>query len=231
MAGKVFLTGDTHIPIDISKLKKSKFKEQKELDKDDFLIVLGDFGLIWQYEPDNTEKYWTEVLNNKNFTTLFVDGNHENHKRLNSMPVETWHGGKVHKITDSIIHLMRGQVFEIHGHTYFTFGGAASTDKQLRIRDKSWWEEEICNFQEQEEAFANLEKYNNKVDYVLSHTCPSDLLPTMFQYRIYRDTTGSFLNMISKEIKFNHWFFGHFHENKTMDKFTCLYNEIQDLDS
>ena len=28
------------------------------------------------------------------------------------MEVELWHGGKVHKVRPSVIHLMRGQVFD-----------------------------------------------------------------------------------------------------------------------
>lgn len=32
---------------------------------------------------------------------------------LDSYPVEEWHGGKVHFIKPSVIHLMRGQVFDI----------------------------------------------------------------------------------------------------------------------
>ena len=36
-------------------------------------------------------------LDCKFFTTLFVDGNHENFDRLYEYPVEEWHGGKVHK--------------------------------------------------------------------------------------------------------------------------------------
>ena len=67
-------------------------------------------------------------LDCKSFTTLFVDGNHENFDRLYEYPVEEWHGGKVHKIRPSVIHLMRGQIFEIEGKSIFTFGGASSHD-------------------------------------------------------------------------------------------------------
>ena len=67
-------------------------------------------------------------LEGKPFTTLFVDGNHENFDRLYAYPVEEWHGGKVHKIRPSVIHMMRGQVFAIDGKSVFTFGGASSHD-------------------------------------------------------------------------------------------------------
>lgn len=54
----IFITGDTHIPIDISKLNVTNFPIQKELSKEDYLIVCGDFGLIW--DKSNEEKYWTK---------------------------------------------------------------------------------------------------------------------------------------------------------------------------
>lgn len=37
----VFVTGDTHIPIDIHKLNTKKFPEQTNLTRADFVIVLG----------------------------------------------------------------------------------------------------------------------------------------------------------------------------------------------
>ena len=48
---------------------------------------------------------------------LFIDGNHENFDKLNSYPVETWCGGKVHKIRNNVIHLMCGEVYCIEGNT------------------------------------------------------------------------------------------------------------------
>lgn len=42
----IYLTGDTHIPIDIDKLSYKSFPEQKQLTRDNFIIVLGDFGLL-----------------------------------------------------------------------------------------------------------------------------------------------------------------------------------------
>ena len=51
----IFLTGDTHIPIDVSKLNTKNFPEQKNLTSDDYVIILGDFGLYWrQLPPPNT---------------------------------------------------------------------------------------------------------------------------------------------------------------------------------
>ena len=84
--------------------------------KDDYVIICGDFGGVWTFEEE------LDWLNNKNFTTLFVDGNHENYTRLYDYPVEEWHGGKVHKIRDSVLHLIRGEIFDIDNKKIFAFG-------------------------------------------------------------------------------------------------------------
>lgn len=122
----IYITGDIHG--DPSRLSMECFPEQKEMTKDDYVIICGDFGLVWDQTENKNEKYWLNWLQNKPFTTLFVDGNHENHNRLDAMPVSEWNGGKVHFVRPNIIHLMRGQVFTLQGQTYFTFGGASSHD-------------------------------------------------------------------------------------------------------
>lgn len=57
--------------------------------KDDYVIICGDFGGLWTFEEESSrEKDVLDWLNNKNFTTLFVDGNHENYTR--------WYFGHYH---------------------------------------------------------------------------------------------------------------------------------------
>ena len=44
-------------------------------------------------------------------------------------------GGQVNYVRPYVLHLMRGQVFEIDGTSFFTMGGAASRDIQDGILD------------------------------------------------------------------------------------------------
>ena len=139
MGGRIFITGDIHGKPE--RFSKERFPRQRELDKDDYMIICGDFGLVWdgeivvkgtditvKNEESKRETWWLDWLETLPFTVLFVDGNHENFDRLGQYPVEEWMGGKVHKIRPSVIHLMRGQVFTIAGKRIFTFGGARSHD-------------------------------------------------------------------------------------------------------
>ena len=122
----IFVTGDTHGDW-MTRLNSHSFPEGVGLTNDDYVIICGDFGL---WHDTKEERHNLEWLDNKPFTTLFVCGNHENYDRLYEYPVEEWNGGKIHKIRDSVFHLMRGQVFDIQGKRFFTFGGASSHDVQ-----------------------------------------------------------------------------------------------------
>ena len=77
--------------------------------KDDYVIIAGDFGFIWDNSKE--QQWYLNWLESKNFTTLFVDGNHENFNLINEYPIINWNGGKVHQIKPSVYHLMRGQAF------------------------------------------------------------------------------------------------------------------------
>ena len=53
----IFVTGDTHFPLDAAKLFKSrKGFALSKLQRTDYLIVLGDFGLFWSKKASTTKK-------------------------------------------------------------------------------------------------------------------------------------------------------------------------------
>lgn len=220
----IYITGDTHIPIDIKKLNTSNFAEQHTMTKNDYIIICGDFGGVWN--NSNEELYWRNWLKEKNFTTLFVDGNHENFDMLNSYKVHSWNGGNVHYINDSIIHLMRGQVYTINGCKFFTMGGAESIDKAYRTEGKSWWREELPTNDQYNEALDNLDKNNWSVDYVLTHTASMNVMKHM-QYIKENNPLNSFFNRLEEDLQYKHWYFGHFHDDVDIDsKHTLVYDRI-----
>ena len=213
----VFITGDIHGNPQ-NRFSLENFPQQNELCKKDLVIILGDFGLVWDYKGENTyEKERLDWLEQKTFTTCFVDGNHENFDRLVNYPTEIWNGGKVHKIRSSIIHLMRGQIFQIQEKRFFTFGGARSHDirdgiievndpklqtwknnpnKLFRVNKISWWKQELPSQEEMNEALNNLQQTNNNVDFILTHCGASSSLMLLCRGYVKPDIRTGSLDVI-----------------------------------
>lgn len=236
----IYITGDCHS--DFRRFNTKNFPEQKDMTKDDYVIICGDFGGVWNRDEESPQEAFNmDWLEDKSFTTLFVDGNHENFDRLNSYPVEEWNGGKVHRIRKSVIHLMRGQVFKLEGKTFFTFGGASSHDidggildindpdyhkkrKKLdrewipyRINHISWWERELPNEEEMAEGVHNLEIHGNNVDYIVTHCCASSSQAILSGGKYKTDIATNYLEQIKRNVKYKKWFFGHYHDNKMVN--------------
>lgn len=220
---KIGVTGDTHGDLNFSQIYKAKRKGITHL------IVCGDFGYVWY--GNAKEQRQLDYLNKIGVKVLFVDGNHENHILLNEYPVSEMYGGKVHKIRENIIHLLRGEVYEINGYKFFAFGGANSTDIEYRKEGKSWWREEKPNNIDKDNAFKNLSKHNYKVDYVLTHTCyPLALQEVNGDGRV--DDVSLYLKSIKDTLDYKYWFFGHMHVNHNIPKLNtmCLYKDVINLD-
>lgn len=83
----IYITGDCHS--NFERFNPRNFSEQKEMTKDDYVIICGDFGGVWNKDGESKmETSALDWLDGKAFTTLFVDGNHENFDRLYAYPVE-----------------------------------------------------------------------------------------------------------------------------------------------
>lgn len=225
------ISGDTHGTTDIGKVVKFFCEYEDEYTSDDYLIICGDVGACGFSASD--EANTREVLRNLPVTVLFVDGNHENFEQLNSYAVDVWNGGKVHFVDHNIIHLMRGQVFDIEGTRFFTFGGAYSIDKMYRTEGVSWFPEEIPIRAEYEEGWNNLEKAGFQVDYIFTHTGPREVVASMGYGELSDDEVElrQYLQRVAEFTDFTAWYFGHFHEDLEIEeRFFCLYNEMVRLD-
>lgn len=235
----IYVCGDIHgKPKD--RFKSWLFPEGKDLTRDDYVVILGDFGLLFNYKGETKEeRYWLDWLEDKPWTTLFIDGNHENFDRLDALPVEDWNGGKVSYVRPHIIHLKRGYVFNIDGCKCFCMGGARSHDiqdgilelddprlktwskdyfKLFRINKVSWWEQEMPNEKEFIQAWKSLEANNYEVDFIFSHcasTRTENMMRTCGVLPIGIDKEPDALNLffteLEEKIKYKQHHFGHYH--------------------
>lgn len=243
----IYVTGDIHGEFSRIADVTHFFKYKEE----DYFIICGDFG-IWDTKNVKT------LLKMASFfpcTVLFCDGNHENFNLLYSFPIVDYLGGKAHKIADNIYHLMRGEIYDIEGKKFFSMGGASSHDIQdgildpkdryfsrnrrrleeqgkymYRIKGRSWWPEEMPSDEEYRHAKETLEKYNYKVDYIISHCAPTRM-QTQFNGNFKPDKLTDFLNEIYVTTEFKHWYCGHYHANIDLrEDFTILYGQIRKVE-
>ncbi len=220
----IYVTGDTHGLIDFDKLFFFALQRPK-LTKQDYVIICGDFGGVWGDLTAATLDCFSKLP----FTTLFVDGNHENYDKLQEYPVSEWNGGKVQFIRPDIIHLMRGQVYTMDGKTIFTMGGAVSHDKAYRKPGVSWWREELPTAADFAEARKNLTAVNYVVDYIITHSCDAYCLHYLSapEERKEKKAENDLLCKIEENVTYQHWYFGHYHldENVNAQK-TALYQQV-----
>ncbi len=206
----VYITGDTHG--DADRLSKSALKQ---LDYGDTLIVCGDFGFVW--DDSKAEQKILKAFSKRKYNICFIDGSHENFDILNSYPVTSWSGGKVHKISDNIFHLMRGQIFTIDGLRIFTMGGGESPDLDLRIEENPSAKHAVPSKQELLEGANNLENVDCKIDVIVTHE-PSSTIKEFLKLGdnepIRVTTLNAYFDELSKCSTFSRWFFGSLHLDK-----------------
>ena len=225
----IYLTGDTHGLLDLGGVKE--WVRQKSLTKKDKLIILGDTSNTWygKKNDDKVQRFWDE----QPFTTLYIDGNHENFDSLyHDYAVEEYCGGKVHHIRGSVYHLMRGEYYEIEGNTFWVMGGAESTDRAFRTKGESWWEEEVPTHDEMMYGLGKLREHQMQVDYVLTHDCSTSICRLLLGYADYPSEFTDFFDELEfkYQLNFKHWFFGHHHVDRRVDRYhTAVFNNVISL--
>ncbi len=213
----IYFLSDLHGEFDFAGLKEYLDIAQKN----DLLIILGDVGL--RFEKTDENRLFTERFLSIDKNIAFVDGNHENFDYLNALPEEEWHGGKVRRLTKSIVQLKRGNIFTIQGKNFFVFGGCKSSEKWKEMG--LWYPDEEANPAELELAYSNLKKRNYKVDYILTH-----------KYDKIYGTEDSLsplqilTSFLEKRVLYKKWYFGHAHHNKKVDeKHWLIYDLLKEL--
>ena len=221
-----------------------------------FIIITGDFGCIWDNNPvgmsrvhfeidrwpgltgeSRHEKLALDILSNKPFTILFCDGNHDNIERLDTYEVIDWHGdidnktffvfggASSHDISDGIVDIHDYDTFVEYRHA---IDKLRLSNKMFRVRDISWWDREMPTISEMNYALDNLKKYDFKIDYVISHDCPIEILKQYNPNFMHDDLNSFFSDLVNnRNLQFKEWFFGHYHQNLRFEnRYMMLYNQI-----
>lgn len=225
----VYVCGDMHGNLyDTRKITTKEWDVQKQLTQSDVLIQLGDFGWIWyEFGENDEQEYYLDYLAGRNYTLAVVPGNHENYNIINSLPIEKKWGGQVRVLkrdirkslsqnreVGHIYFLMRGEIYNIDGHSFWVMGGAMSIDKDYRIENESWWPQEMPDDCELQNGITKLKANNWKVDFVLTHDCPTEVAKNILFRSPIDNKLARYFDNISEELDFLEWHFGHYHQDR-----------------
>ncbi|MBE6777867.1 MAG: hypothetical protein E7541_00575 [Ruminococcaceae bacterium] len=218
----VYVTGDIHG--DPTRLNAAL----RPLRKGDTLLVCGDFGFIWDGSP--AEQKRLQKIGKLPYTVAFLDGRHENFDLLDAYPVTSWQGGQAQIISGQLVHLMRGEIYTVEGHTLFTFGGGESDDREFRQPGVSWWPREVPSEEEMHRALDNLTARDWQVDYVCTHV-PTLTAANRMNPRRAVDGVSLFLGGIEQKIACKRWYFASLHRDQAIsDKRRAVFEDVVAID-
>lgn len=221
----IILTSDIHGHLGLEWLSGELSKI--DLTDKDHLIILGDAGIVWdENEHQGVKKFY----DNLPCTVLFLDGNHENFDLLDSMPVINVYGGRAHKVSNNIVHLMRGETYTIESRTFFVFGGGYSAKKKDGTSPVFIWEREMPNETEYENGTENLRLIGNKVDYIITHVAPTEIASRLGKIPVEEEKElNDYLTRVSTDNDYSEWFFGHYHLDRDLGQFHSVFRIIRVL--
>lgn len=228
----IYITGDKHG--DFREILYFCYKNKTTLD--DIMIVLGDAGI--NYYADEKDYILKNSLLQYPITFFCIHGNHEERpENIKTYKTKKFHDGIVYYEDDypNILFAKDGEVYNFNNHKVLVIGGAYSVDKYFRLENGyNWYESEQPNEKTKEIVISKLRSMNNKVDIILSHTCPYKYLPReMFLEGIDQSTvdhsTEYFLDKIEEVADYKLWYCGHYHTDKKIDKMIFMFYNIEEF--
>lgn len=220
----LFITGDCHGDIDIKKLTVAQFAIQKELTKNDIVIVMGDWGAIWY--GNRKDNYMLNWWDNKPWTTFVVLGNHENWNAIEQLPITDKFDNIVYQAGKSVFLAHSGLIYNLMDRKCLVVNGADSHDKEWRKEGISWWPQEQITEADYRRAAASLEKVDNKIDYLFTHTGGSTIAAAL---GFNPTPSDKWLDKVMDKIEnydYTHYC-GHYHVDRILSRNSrILYNDI-----
>lgn len=231
----IYITGDTHGDF----YRVIWFEQRVELEKDSLMIVLGDAGLNYYCdERDNRKKEF--LKKNSGLIYFCIHGNHEQRPYLiPSYKTKEFCGGTVYYEPKypNILFAKDGEVYDLNGTKCFVIGGAYSIDKAYRLKhggDAKWYSSEQPDDEIKSCVETKIAELGNKVDVVLTHTCPLKYEPTEV-FLPWVDQSGvdksteEWLDRIEESLDYKKWYCGHYHTVKKIDKLQFMFEDYDVL--
>lgn len=226
-----YVTGDTHGEF-------SRYTSYKDcgIGTGDTVIILGDAGL--NYYGNKTDKKIKKFVNDHEFVTFCIHGNHEMRPTdLPSYTTKEYCGGAVYYEPEfpNILFAKDGEVYDFDGNSCLVIGGAYSVDKEYRLlRGYKWFANEQPSDEIKRYVEEKIAEYDNKFDILLTHTCPVQYEPievflSGIDQRKVDKSTEEWLGKIEENLDYKKWYCGHYHTMKKIDKMQFMYMDIDVL--
>lgn len=243
---RIFIRGDTHGNTD---WVPDFCKENKTI-KNDVMIILGDSAFRFEGPKNSREIARKSATNNYNLTFFILRGNHDRPYNegedvsltqcslLDKSNPPMWHDQNY----PNLWYFQDGEKYTIKDRTFLTIGGAYSVDKFYRLsRGWTWYENEQIS---DELHLDILDRFHDlRFNYILTHTCPISWEPTWLfingiKQSMVDKSTEYYLEDVLRYISYDHWFFGHYHDDYYFGKIsqydwngdtTMLFNKIEEI--
>ena len=228
----IYITGDTHG--DFTRIEH--FCEQFHPSRDDMMIILGDAG--FNYYGGGRDQFVKQRMSKMPITIFSIHGNHEMRPgKIASYHPAPWHGGTVfvEDAYPNLLFAVDGDVYDLDGYQTIVMGGAYSVDKFYRLANGwNWWPDEQPSLEIKKRVEKALDDRSWKVDVVLSHTTPLkyepvEVFPPQIDQSRVDKTTETWLDGIEDRLTYKHWYAGHYHTEKEIDKLTLLFESIREF--
>lgn len=214
----IYITGDMHG--DINQMRQVMEKINCKLNNT--LIVLGDFGANYYF--DKKDNVFKSAISEYDINIFVIRGNHDGNPIhvKNIEKIEKYNNiGYIEPDYPNIFYAINGNIYNIQNNDFLVLGGAYSVDKFYRLQmGYKWFSDEQMTLTEKENFLQN---YPQKINTILSHTCPYENIPRfLFLKNIDQNTVDNtmeyFLQEIKEKIEYKNWFFGHYHSNMQIEE-------------
>lgn len=227
-----YITGDTHGDF----IRIERFCERFQPSRDDVMIILGDAG--FNYYGGKRDQRVKQRMSEMPLTLFSIHGNHEMRPgKIPSYHLAQWHSGMVfvENAYPNLLFAVDGEVYDMDGHQTIVIGGAYSVDKYYRLANGwNWWADEQPTPEMKKGIEKVLDYCGWKVDAVLSHTVPLkyepvDVFMSCIDQSKVDKSTETWIGSIEKRLTYKHWYAGHYHTEKDIDRLTLLFESIREF--
>ncbi|MBQ6930001.1 MAG: metallophosphoesterase [Oscillospiraceae bacterium] len=214
----IFVTADTH-----GEIERFEDKQLKKLKKNDTLIVLGDFGFIWN-DSEKTERD-LKKLAKQPYRILFIDGLNENFPQLMQYPETKFGGAHCREIVkDKIYYIPRGTIITVEDKKLLCFGGCDNYDVDIIVSENDPTQQDFNR------GTANVKLNGYAVDYILTHMPSGKINRFINLDSNFYSETMDFFDMLAEKVTYTKWYFGCLHMDKYISpKVQAVYTDVLPL--